>query len=522
MNRSHSISYRRACARGVVDYGLGALCLMLVICGARVCLARAAQGAPVAGFDATPELSLRADPLVSGTVAGLAAPLTLTITSAAGSSVYASGPIEPAQGHWSLRVFPPLPAGAYLMTLRSGGAALATSSLFVGLKSLPEISLDDSLPPADVADGRLMRFAVRAGAGPIGIDQLSFSIVPQAASVDALQLYAYTDSRYTEGVGSSTALLNASSTPFESPSIIIVPDTTVEIPAHQTYYFELDGTVTPTDVEYSVETTLLGDKPPVAVGSAATLASSSNMLWSPNTFGTSSPTDTDWLSSALVMGVPPEGLSQMRFSTAPQQPEPLPTCSLALSTTTAKAGVSFVVSWQSSSASSAEWGNGMSAALSGSQTGTTSMTTNFSMLFFNQYGETTCTASLYVPPAAPTDGFAASPISGAVSLAVTFTGSVNNSKSCAAQTYTLGYGDNASSTISVPKNLCAAQAFNFLHTYTKTGSFVAGLWQGAGTSSAQLIQKQTITVTAKTGFLFNTASMMASVWEAFMSLFLKP
>jgi hypothetical protein len=114
-----------------------------------------------------------------------------------------------------------------------------------------------------------------------------------------------------------------------------------------------------------------------------------------------------------------------------------------------------------------------------------------------------------------------------VPLAVKFTGSVNNAKSCAAQTFSLGYGDGATSTISVAANSCKALIFTLTHSYTKAGAFTAGLYKGTGTSTAQRIQTQVITPKAVVSILFDSASNLAAVfsaagsgfWQALQSFF---
>ena len=73
-------------------------------------------------------------------------------------------------------------------------------------------------------------------------------------------------------------------------------------------------------------------------------------------------------------------------------------------------------------------------------------------------------------------------------LAATISSTVNGRASCAAQTYTLDYGDGASTAISVPVNTCHPITQDVSHTYAREGSYTVVL------SSASVTVRVPITV----------------------------
>ena len=525
MNPSFSIPWLHILQRWGGENALRILCTLLLVLTPLTANAHTAPQKAVAVFDYNPLTSLKANPTITGS-ASSSAPLHFKVTDAKGASWYDDPAVWISEGRFSETVYPPIPNGTYLLTMLAGTSTIASSTLTIGLRTMPDVQLDDSLPSSDIADGHLMRFAVRArGQGGVGISQLSFAVVPNNAAVADIFLYGYTDSGLTQPiVASSTDPLMLLPAEISSTSsvITIVPDQSIEVPANSTYYFELIGTVTPLDTTYNVETTLLGDtNPHFAV--YADLASTSNFIWSPNTYGIASPDMHDWTNGSLVRGIPNGGLIEVRTNAPPAD---APTCSLTASTTTAPAGTPVTLSWSSTGATSAVWDSGAKEVVSGTKLYTQGTSTHTYILnFYGPYGFTGCYATVASPyivatttvatTTAPTDGFTATPTTGPVSLAVTITGSVNNAKSCTAQTYSLGYGDGATSTIAVAKNLCKAQSFTFTHTYTKAGTFTAGLYSGTGTSSNQRIQTHVITPKAKVALQFNPSSNLANILSAF-------
>jgi hypothetical protein len=476
---------------------------------------------PVAAFDLSPITSLQSNATITGTAKNLIQPLHITIEDKNEVSVYASD-LTTKQSQWQVTVFPPISSGSYIVNLFSGSLFLASTTLTIGLRSFPIIEVDNSLPVSDVVDGRLMRFKVTArGVNPVSIAQMGFAIVSTGTSVSSVTLSEYTDTAYSQPLSTTTgAVLN--STPADpTRPFVIVPDSIIEVPAGNTYYFELDGMVSPTDTNYTVETTLLGDAPQSHVTLFDALASTSNFVWSPNTYGLSSTTDSDWTTSSLIVGVPQSGLTAVRTSPPPTDAA---SCNISASTSTAKVGTPVTLTWTSRGATKAVWDDGSSETVSGTKTYTLgSMTRTYILNVSGPYGQSNCFATVAIPsistttqttPTTTPDSFTATPTIGNVSFAVTFAGSVNNAKTCNAQTYTLGYGDGASTTISVPTNLCKAQSFNIVHTYSKVGTSTAGLYKGTGTSTAQRIQIQAISAKAKGALLFDAASNIANIFSA--------
>ena len=503
--------------------GLGLLLIPSLIYATVLPIKPAPIPPPAASFDSTHTTSLHADATLSGNASNLVSNLVLHIAPLGTQNIaYSANGVPVSNNRWSVHITPPLSTGTYIATLTSGTTTLATSTLTIGLHSLPTIQPVTSLPTYDVADGRLMRFSIRGGAtGAVAIEKISFLINPVNATVDSIGLYGFSDSGYTTPfLASSTATtsLNSQLVSPTSTLVSIIPDNLIEIPQGTTYYFELDGNVTPTDTSYSVETTLLGDQGG-SISTALAEASSSNFVWSPNTYTVSSTTDQDWL-NAQVLAMPASGFVQTREGT----PIPItPTCTMASDTIAVPVGQPATATWTSTDATSAKWSDGVSANTTGSRTFILSASATYDLTVTNAYGSTDCPVTIELPiPAkaaatstAPTpDTLAVTPSSGTATLSTTFTATVNNAKSCSALTYTLGYGDGtASITISVVKNLCKAQVSTFTHSYTKTGTFTAALYQGTGTSTNELIQKLTITVTTKVASI-DTKSNLASVASA--------
>ena len=509
---------------------------------ARTTVATSTPFLSTASFDYDPITSLKANPTINGS-ATTTGPLSFTLTTLKGVVMYQDLSVLVAGGRFAETVYPPVANGTYALSLASGGHVLATTTLTVGLRTVPSIDLDPTLPGYDVADGHLMRFRVHAnGQSSVGIAQLAFSIIPSSVDVEDIQLYGFSDSGYSHSIvpgdtASTTSPLNSTLAELSatSSSVVIVPDEPIEVPAGDTYYFDLMGTVTPSDVTYDVETTLLGDHN-AHFAEYADLAPTSNLVWSPDTYGTSSLNNLDWVNASLVTGVPEEGLIEVRSSPPPTDG---PSCSITTSTSTAAAGTPVTLTWNTSNSTSAVWSGGVADALFGSKTYTLGSTTHTYILSVSgPYGQSNCFATVAVPgtssvgaPVIPVDGFTATPTTGNVTFSTTFTGSVNNNKVCSAQTFTLGYGDGtASSTITVPVNTCKAVAFTLSHNYTTVGTFTAGLYRSTGTTTSQRIQTQVITSKAKLAFggngIGNVANALTAVggniarmWQLIFRLF---
>jgi hypothetical protein len=447
-----------------------------------------------------------------------------------------------ASSLWATRVYPPIANGVYTATLTSGTTTLARSVFSIGAL-LPSFHRDYSLAAYDVADGRLIRFSVTGGAHGTALGQFGFNLTPMSVSLDSVTLYGFTDPLFSEPIASGTdGTIGAAAYDPATSTVLIDTEEPIEVPPNQTYYFELDGTVTPADTSYSILTSLPGDAWQAQTGTFAAVASSSNFVWSPNTFGTSSVDDADWLNGAVIPELFNENLSLER-SSAPQL-----TCDLSVSTSTISAAGPVTLTWQSSGATQASWADGTMAPLSGTATYTVTGTRGFILNFSGPLGSTQCTALVVLaPPTAPVQNnapatttqpvatstpplaaFTVSPTSGVVPVSATIRGTVNMQSSCAAITYSMGFGDRSTTTIAVAKNLCKPLAFTTTHRYATVGTYQLRLYAGtfaAGTTTP-LAATATLAVTATKTSMANPATMLAGVgaaigglWRSLLSLF---
>ena len=183
--------------------------------------------------------------------------------------------------------------------------------------SVPTVT-KQTLPSMGIVDGRLLRFAVSASAqSSVGINKLSLMVSPVAANVTQLKLFVYTDSAYSHPVTALNAggqfgatLANASG---GAATAVFAPPLPLEIPPGQMYYFELRGVVAGTGAGALVNSSLIGDSGFHELTTAAGL-STSNFLWSGNTFTTSVGTDPDWSNGFGVTGLSPSNINQSRVA----------------------------------------------------------------------------------------------------------------------------------------------------------------------------------------------------------------
>ena len=173
-----------------------------------------------------------------------------------------------------------------------------------------------------------------SASGPVGLNQFSFKLSPSngqsgTTAISAVGLYAYTDSAYSQPISGQNssgqigalALATTSIAGGTTGTLAFAPNMAsgaqIEVPAGQTYYFELRGTITGVTTGSSVVTVLNGDSnvPAVASGyQVNTVAglSASNFIWSGNSNHTSAVTDTDWSNGYSIPGLPSSGLIQSR------------------------------------------------------------------------------------------------------------------------------------------------------------------------------------------------------------------
>ncbi len=167
-----------------------------------------------------------------------------------------------------------------------------------------------------------MEFKVSANStGPVGVDQFDFKISTTTLSVTNAQLFVYTDSAYSQAApgpfGASTGQFGATvATPLNGTAFAITATTNpLEIPAGQTYYFQLRGTVAGSASGASAVTTLNGDSayPSLAgfVSNPGALGSP-NFIWTANSTTTNSLTGSDYTNGYGIAGLPASGLFQAR------------------------------------------------------------------------------------------------------------------------------------------------------------------------------------------------------------------
>jgi hypothetical protein len=265
-------------------------------------------------------------------------------------------------------------------------------------KSYPIVTLVPP-SPATISSGSnqvLMRYSITAWNGPIGILYQTFNASASGvATLSNLKLYGYADSAFSmpiagQGsggqIGTTTCVsgcaapsLDFSFQPASSPFEF-------EIPAGTTDYFEVVGSVVPSNSAFSVVTTLLGDNSsifPQASGQG-------HFVWSPNDNGTSQFSTADWSDGYGVLGLPVTGISQDVYgsgTTSPTPtptpaptptptptPPPAPTISLSETTQRSISGNPFTIAWNSSNATSCSvtrvgpnvtnsaWGSGTSGS----------------------------------------------------------------------------------------------------------------------------------------------------------------
>lgn len=177
-------------------------------------------------------------------------------------------------------------------------------------KSYPTVALAP-LPSTGLEDGRLIRFSVTASpSGDVQVGKFSFNQSCANVSMTEGALYGYADASFSNpipgyaagrlaifpgGCFSSTFNL-APVPPVSTPSPIVIP-------AGQTYYFEMRGTLSGVSNSSAITTALLGDKfaqNAMATGPDAFV--SGGFVWSPDTLSVAAYTDKDWTNGYGVQG----------------------------------------------------------------------------------------------------------------------------------------------------------------------------------------------------------------------------
>lgn len=101
------------------------------------------------------------------------------------------------------------------------------------------------------------------------------------------------------------------------------------------------------------------------------------------------------------------------------------------------------------------------------------------------------------PPVSTVDSVSASPNTGEAPLSVTFSGTVNSSRSCSGGVYTLDFGDAQNAIIPYPADACQALLYSVMHQYSSGGAFTARLLRGS-LSSGILAASAAVNVSVNT------------------------
>lgn len=209
--------------------------------------------------------------------------------------------------------------GAYI---HSGPApAQVGARIFKSYPIVAQIPLPSSAFSNTTAAQPLMRFSITANpSGPIGVAVLSFLPAENGVSLSNVQLFAYTDSGFSQPVAQTKIGYVGGVAGVVSGQVFSIgPTTPLEIPAGTTYYFELDGGVSSKDVA-SLSMTLEGDSS--YLFGPSSIAVGSNFVWSPNDNGTTQEPGSDWTNGYEVMGLPSVGLTQTIAGNGPNPAPP--------------------------------------------------------------------------------------------------------------------------------------------------------------------------------------------------------
>ena len=214
----------------------------------------------------------------------------------------------------------------------SATAGVAGLRLF---NTFPTIALD-TLSTTGIADGRLMRFTVKADSkGDVGLYKFVFLLSTTTVTLNNFALKAYTDSSYTspvgDVVGSTTGQIDGTlatstgnctsayntvggSSCSQSGTVTTLTYKTsqnaLQVPADGIRYIELTASVAGVATGASVVTTLQAD---AAFGTSTATGLSKNFVWNPNATSTQAISGDDtWTDGFTIAGFPSSGLSNTR------------------------------------------------------------------------------------------------------------------------------------------------------------------------------------------------------------------
>lgn len=214
------------------------------------------------------------------------------------------------------------------LTIRGNASTgVAGIRLFRSFPTLAVLSVPTNTLSLGTND--LYRFSVTANAvGDVALNQVTPAIATSSGSaaqgtttVTQLKIYAYSDSGFTSPIGGPfvNGLLNTAINPGYATTTIAFTNV-LQIPAGQTYYFRVMGTVTQvagtSGSAGSVSTYLAGDGAFAGMAQATGWMSTGNStVWSP--IATSSSigvTDNDWTNGYMMPGLPTSGTTPVTLT----------------------------------------------------------------------------------------------------------------------------------------------------------------------------------------------------------------
>ncbi len=224
-------------------------------------------------------------------------------------------------------------SGATINLATSGSTASTAVAGVRVFRSYPTFA-KLSVPTNTLNNGTqsLLRFKVTANAaGDVGIYKFTLNVATSTATVTNINIKAYTDSGFSTPVsglsadgsmlvtpltGTAWAASNTDLEVFAQNSS--AASTTVQVPAGQTRYFDVTGTVAGAATGASVQTQLQGDAAyPVnqyvsnfmATSTAVNNDTNNDFIWSPNATSTSVVSSNDWTNGFGLVGLPAVNMS---------------------------------------------------------------------------------------------------------------------------------------------------------------------------------------------------------------------
>ncbi|MBI3631860.1 MAG: hypothetical protein HY225_00210 [Candidatus Vogelbacteria bacterium] len=211
-------------------------------------------------------------------------------------------------------------SGSSIHSTSASDSAVAGVRIF---RTYPTVTMIQ--PPSSLTNGSrsLLRFKVTANStNDVGLYKFTFVMSTSTATVTNLNAYAYSDSGFQltaqSNLGSGGLMTNSALTWISGSGQINVyanlansaTKTVIAIPAGQSRYFEILGTVSGAVSGAIVSTQLEGD---AAYVSSANLTDSvaafdgidtnDDFIWSPNSTGTAVAADQDWTNGYYVSGL---------------------------------------------------------------------------------------------------------------------------------------------------------------------------------------------------------------------------